>query len=173
MTDLKSKIRIIEGFPKAGISFKDITTLLQDGQAWREAIKTLADRYRDKRIDLVVGPEARGFIVGSALAYELGVGFVPVRKKGKLPSQTISSSYQLEYGHDTVEIHADAVQRGQRVLVVDDLLATGGTIKASIDLVKRLGGEIAGVAFLIELTALGGRKALAEYDVQSLIEYDV
>lgn len=173
MTDLKSKIRIIEGFPKPGISFKDITTLLQDGQAWREAIKALADRYRDKGIDLVVGPEARGFIVGSALAYELGVGFVPVRKKGKLPGQTISSSYQLEYGHDTVEIHADAIQRGQRVLVVDDLLATGGTIKASIDLVKRLGAEIVGVAFLIELTDLGGRKALAEYDVQSLIEYDI
>lgn len=173
MTDLKSKVRIIEGFPKAGISFKDITTLLQDGPAWHEAILSLADGWRDKQVDLVVGPEARGFLVGSALAYELGAGFVPIRKKGKLPAATIASSYQLEYGNDTVEIHADAIKPGQRVLVVDDLLATGGTIKASIDLIKRLGADIVGCAFLIELTELNGRSALADYEVQTLIQYEV
>jgi adenine phosphoribosyltransferase len=173
MTDLKSKVRIIEGFPKAGISFKDITTLLQDGPAWHEAIQSLATGWRDKQVDLVVGPEARGFLVGSALAYELGAGFVPIRKKGKLPAATIASSYQLEYGNDTVEIHADAIKPGQRVLVVDDLLATGGTIKASIDLIKRLGADIVGCAFLIELTELNGRSALADYEVQTLIQYAV
>jgi adenine phosphoribosyltransferase len=173
MTDLKSKVRIIEGFPKAGISFKDITTLLQDGPAWHEAIQSLAAGWRDKQVDLVVGPEARGFLVGSALAYELGAGFVPIRKKGKLPAATIASSYQLEYGNDTVEIHADAIKPGQRVLVVDDLLATGGTIKASIDLIKRLGADIVGCAFLIELTELNGRSALADYEVQTLIQYEI
>jgi adenine phosphoribosyltransferase len=173
MTDLKSKVRIIEGFPKAGISFKDITTLLQDGPAWHEAIQSLAAGWRDKQVDLVVGPEARGFLVGSALAYELGAGFVPIRKKGKLPAATIASSYQLEYGNDTVEIHADAIKPGQRVLVVDDLLATGGTIKASIDLIKRLGADIVGCAFLIELTELNGRSALAGYEVQTLIQYEI
>lgn len=173
MIDLKSKVRIVEGFPKAGISFKDITTLLQDGPAWHEAIARLAAGYRGSRVDLVVGPEARGFLVGAALAYELGAGFVPIRKKGKLPAATLASSYQLEYGNDTVEIHTDAIRPGQRVLIVDDLLATGGTVRASVDLIKRLGAEIVGCAFLIELTELNGRAALAEYDVTALIQYDI
>lgn len=169
--DLKNKIRVIEDFPKTGISFKDITTLLQDKEAFKLAIKTLADKVRDKDADLVSGPEARGFIIGAPLAYELGVGFVPARKKGKLPSKTIEAQYELEYGTDILEMHADAIKPGQRVIVADDLLATGGTIFSTVELVEKLGGIVVAVVFLIELTELEGRKNLSKYDVISLIKY--
>jgi adenine phosphoribosyltransferase len=171
MFDFKEKIRVILDFPEPGIRFKDITTLLKDGPAFKEAILQLAESCRDKKVDVVVGPEARGFLIGAPLAYELGVGFVPVRKAGKLPGETFQSSYELEYGNDKLEIHLDAIKKGQRVLVVDDLLATGGTISTTIDMVKKLGGEITGVAFLIELTYLPGREKLKDYDVISLIKY--
>lgn len=169
--DLKSKIRVIPDFPKKGISFKDITTLLMDGQAFHYAIKELANKCSDKKIDLVVGPEARGFLIGAPLAYELGVGFVPVRKPGKLPAETVRGKYLLEYGTDELEMHIDAIKPGQRILVVDDLLATGGTISTTVDLVTKVGGEIVGIAFLIELTDLKGRENLAQYDVITLIQY--
>jgi adenine phosphoribosyltransferase len=169
--DLKQKIRDIPDFPKAGILFKDITTLLKDGPAFRYAIDQLAEACKDLKIDLVAGPEARGFVIGSALAYRLGVGLVPIRKSGKLPAKTRKGSYALEYGKDTLEIHEDAVTPGQRVLVVDDLLATGGTIKASVDLVEELGGTVVGAAFFIELTFLDGREKLKDYNVISLIQY--
>ena len=171
MMDLKPKIRVIPDFPKPGIRFKDITTLLKDAAAFREAIDGLAAEWRGKGIELVVGPEARGFVIGAPLAYALGAGLVPVRKAGKLPFKTIKGEYKLEYGKDSLEIHEDALQPGRRVLVVDDLLATGGTISATIDLVKRLGAEIAGVAFLIELTYLNGRETLKDYEVTSLIKF--
>lgn len=170
---LKKLIRIIPDFPKKGISFKDITTLVKDGPAWRQAIRGLAEACRDKKADVVVGPEARGFIIGATLAYELGIGFVPVRKSGKLPGETYKGEYSLEYGRDTLEVHRDAIEPGERVLVVDDLLATGGTISASVDLVKQLGGTIVGMAFLIELTELGGRAKFPDYDIISLIQYPV
>ncbi|MCL6450918.1 MAG: adenine phosphoribosyltransferase [Acetobacteraceae bacterium] len=169
--DLKSKIRVIPDFPKPGIRFKDITTLLKDGRAWRAAVDGLAALCRGKGAQLVAAPEARGLILGSALAYALGVGFVPVRKAGKLPAETLRGEYTLEYGKDALEVHRDAVQPGQPVLVADDLLATGGTIKATIDMVEKLGGRVVGVAFLIELTYLPGRSALSGYDVVSLIRF--
>mgnify|MGYP000280108481 CR=1 FL=1 len=168
---LKAKIREVEDFPKPGISFKDITTLLKEGLAFQEAIDELAKRCERFSPQAVVAPEARGFILGGALAYRLGVGFVPVRKAGKLPAATVSGSYQLEYGTDTLEMHADAVIAGQRVLVFDDLLATGGTICATIDLVKQLGGEVVAAAFLIELTYLPGREQLGDLPVVSIIRY--
>lgn len=171
INDLKKKIRVIEDFPKPGISFKDITTMLQDKEAFRLAIKALADTVRDKNVDLVTGPEARGFIIGAPLAYELGAGFVPARKKGKLPGKTIQAEYELEYGTDVLEMHADAIKPGQRVIVADDLLATGGTIFSTVELVEKLGGIVVGVVFLIELTDLDGRKNLSKYDVISLIKY--
>jgi adenine phosphoribosyltransferase len=171
MRVLQRKIREIRDFPKAGILFRDITPLLADGRAFRQVIDLFADRYADRRIDAVVGVEARGFVVGSALAYRLGAGNVLVRKKGKLPYRTRQSTYALEYGTDTLEIHEDAIQPGQRVLVSDDLLATGGTISAAADLVKQLGGEIVELAFLIELTDLKGRERLKDYSVFSLIQY--
>lgn len=169
--DLREKVRNIPDFPKPGIMFRDITTLLKDGEALRTAIDQLAAACRPFRPDLVVSPEARGFIVGVPLAYQLGTGFVPVRKAGKLPAETLKGQYVLEYGTDTLEIHKDAIEPGQRVVVVDDLLATGGTIAASIDLVKKLGGEVSAVAFLIELVDLAGRQALRDYEVISLIHF--
>jgi len=169
--ELKELIRVIPDFPKAGISFKDITTLMKEGPAFHQAISQLAELCRSLDFELVVGPEARGFMVGAPLAYALGAGFVPVRKKGKLPGRTVSAQYELEYGTDWLEIHEDAIRPGQRVLVIDDLLATGGTILATVDLVRRLQGEIAGLAFLIELTGLGGRENLEGYEVISLIKY--
>jgi len=170
--DLKAKIRVIEDYPKPGISFKDITTLFQDGQAFNYAVKELAKAFAEKEIDLVVGPEARGFLIGAPLAYEMGVGFVPVRKKGKLPSEVIQYTYTLEYGEDTLEIHADAIKPGQRVLIADDLLATGGTISATVELIKKLGGEVVGLGFLIELAFLEGRKKLqGDYQIESLVKY--
>jgi adenine phosphoribosyltransferase len=167
--DLKSKVRRIPEFK--GVVFWDITPLLKDKSCFRECIRLLADHYRGKDIDAVVSNEARGFIVGAALAYELGVGFVPVRKKGKLPYKCVDFTYKKEYECDTIEIHEDAVEHGQKVLLIDDLLATGGTIKANIDLVEQLGGEVVGIGFLIELGYLDGRKAIGDkYNVFSLIQ---
>jgi adenine phosphoribosyltransferase len=169
--DLKQYIRVVENFPEPGISFKDITTLLQDGQAYRYAIDQMKTYCKDKQADLVVGPEARGFVIGSALAYALGSGFVPVRKPGKLPGNTIKESYALEYGKDTLEIHNDAIKPGQKVVIADDLLATGGTISTTVRLIEKLGGDVVGILFLIELSHLNGREKLMGYDVHSLIQY--
>jgi adenine phosphoribosyltransferase len=170
--DLRDLIRDIPDFPKQGILFRDVTTLLKDKQGFRHTIQRLAARFRDVSIDKIVCIEARGFILGGALAYELGCGVVVIRKPGKLPSETVSQTYELEYGTDKIEIHKDALERGDRVLLVDDLLATGGTARAAADLVERLGGSIVGCAFLIELGDLKGRKLLEKYDVFSLITYD-
>jgi adenine phosphoribosyltransferase len=170
--DLASYIRDVPDFPKAGILFKDITTLLKDGPAFRAAIDRLVERCKPLGAEVVVGMESRGFIFGTPIAYLLGVGFVPVRKLGKLPAPSISVEYDLEYGTNVLEIHRDAIQPGQRVLVVDDLLATGGTVEGTIDLVEQLGGEIVGTAFLVELTFLNGRERLADHhNVISLIRY--
>ncbi len=168
-TDLKSKVRRIPEFK--GVVFWDITPLLKDKDSLHQCVKQLANHFRNEPIDLVVSNEARGFIVGSAVAYELGVGFVPIRKKGKLPSKCVDLTYKKEYEFDTIEIHEDAIQRGQNVLLIDDLLATGGTIKANIDLVEKQGGRIIGIGFLIELCYLEGRKMLENnYNVFSLIQ---
>jgi len=169
--DLKSKIRRIPEFK--GVVFWDITPLLKDKECFKESITLLADHYRGKDIDVIVSNEARGFIVGAALAYELGVGFVPVRKKGKLPFKCVDLTYNKEYECDTIEVHEDAIEKGQKVLLIDDLLATGGTIKADIDLVEKLGGEVVGIGFLIELGYLDGRKAIGDkYEIFSIIQYD-
>ena len=169
--DLKAKIRRIPEFK--GVVFWDITQLLKDKYAFKECIKQMAEHGRDKGADVVVSSEARGFILGAALAYELGLGFVPIRKKGKLPSETVSLTYQKEYESDTIEIHEDSIEPGQKVLLVDDLLATGGTIKANAELVEKLGGEIVGMVFLIELGYLHGREALGnKYEVFSIINYE-
>jgi adenine phosphoribosyltransferase len=170
-TYLRKKIRDIPDFPQKGIIFKDIMPLLQDPVALRTALDLLADHYRFAGIEMVVGVESRGFIFGAPLAYLLGAGFAPVRKFGKLPAGTIHVEYQLEYGSNVVEMHTDALHEGQRVLIVDDLLATGGTVSAAVDLVDRLGGEIVSIAFLVELAALEGRQQLAGYDVFALIKY--
>lgn len=169
--NLENYIRVVEDFPVKGISFKDVTPLLKDGEAFRYAIKLMADEIREKNVDIVVGPEARGFLFGAPIAYELGVGFVPVRKSGKLPSETLKYEYELEYGMDSLEIHKDAIKPGIRVAVVDDLLATGGTILAAIKLIESLGGNVVHVGFLIELEELMGRKALSKYNVSSIIKY--
>ena len=167
--DVKKRLRRIPEFK--GVVFWDITPILKDKRLFREIIKRLAEHYNGKKIDLVVSNEARGFIVGAPLAYELGAGFVPIRKKGKLPSKCVSLAYKKEYECDTIEIHEDAVTKGQRVLIVDDLLATGGTVLGNIELIEKLGGEIVGIGFLIELGYLNGRKALGnKYDVFSLIK---
>ena len=168
---LEEKIRDIPDFPKKGIIFKDITTLLKDADAFRWVIDGLAAEFSGGEIDMVVAIESRGFILGGAVAHRLGLGFVPVRKLGKLPAETIQASYDLEYGSNTVEMHRDAIKPGQRVLVVDDLLATGGTVEATVRLIEDLGGEIAGVAFLIELDFLHGRDKLSGYRVVSLVHY--
>ena len=170
--DLKSKIRVIENFPKEGISFKDITTLLQDGEALKYSIDKMAESLREKNVDIVVGPEARGFIFGVPVAYALGAGFVPVRKPGKLPAETIETSYSLEYGSDTLAIHKDSIKPGQRVAIVDDLLATGGTLSSVVKLVEELGGEVVSINFAIELTGLEGREKFKNYNVESLIKYE-
>lgn len=171
--DLKSKIRIIEGFPKEGISFKDITTLIDDKEAYKYTIDSLAEYIKDKNVDVVVGPEARGFIFGAPLAYKIEASFVPVRKKGKLPCETVAVEYDLEYGKDSLEIHKDAIKPGQKVVIVDDLLATGGTIEAVAKLIEKLGAELVGIEFVIELTDLKGRDKLKNYDVMSLVKYNV
>jgi adenine phosphoribosyltransferase len=172
LDELRAKIRDIKDFPTEGILFKDITTLLKDGPAWASVIDHLAARYHTSRVDLVVGVESRGFIFGGALAHQLKAGFVPVRKRGKLPSRTIEEEYELEYGRDVLAIHEDAIEPGQRVLVVDDLLATGGTMAATLRLVERLGATVVGAAFLIELSFLKGRARLAGHRIDSLIVYD-
>lgn len=171
MQDLAALIRDIPDFPKKGILFKDITTLLKDGPAFRAAIDAMVDAVRQYEVECVIGMESRGFIFAAPIAYQLGVGFVPVRKLGKLPGPTVSTEYDLEYGTNTLEMHQDAVARGQRVLVVDDLLATGGTVSATIDLVQRLGGKVAAVAFLVELSFLKGRERLPGLDVLSLLRF--
>ena len=171
MEALKSRIRHVPDFPKPGILFYDVTTLLRDPQGFKLAIDSLATPYMGKPIDVVVGIESRGFILGSAVADRIGSGFVPVRKVGKLPSKTIRASYALEYGTDSLEMHADGVERGQRVLIVDDLLATGGTAGATVDLVKEAGGRVEGLAFLIELVALEGRKRLPGENVLAVLQY--
>jgi adenine phosphoribosyltransferase len=168
---LEDRIRDIPDFPQKGVLFKDITPLLQDRVALRDAMDRLAAYYKDAGIEAVVGVESRGFIFASPLAYLLNAGFVPVRKFGKLPSQTMNVEYALEYGTNIVEVHMDAIQPGQKVLIVDDLLATGGTVAAAIELVERLGGQITGIAFLVELSYLRGRERLKGYDVFALINY--
>jgi len=170
--DLASTIRSVPDFPIEGILFYDITTLLKNSAALKASIDRLAQNYQNQNIDLIVGMESRGFIFGTPLAYQLGIGFAPVRKPGKLPAQSIAESYELEYGSNTLEIHADAIEKGQRVLIVDDLLATGGTAKATCNLVEKLGGQVAGLAFVIELSFLNGRDKLKNYEIFSLLKYD-
>ena len=169
--DLKRCIRNIPDFPKAGILFKDITTLLKDAKAFKYAVEKLAEKYKGKKIDAVLSVESRGFIFGSAIACLLGAGLVPIRKKGKLPFKTYSISYDLEYGKAGIEIHQDALQKGSKVLLVDDVLATGGTVEAATQLVEKLGGDIRGIYFLIELLDLKGRKRLKDYTSFSLISF--
>lgn len=170
--DLKSTIRHVPDFPKKGILFYDITTLLRNSTALQATVDSLTKTYGNQPIDAVVGMESRGFIFGMPLAYQLGVGFIPVRKPGKLPAETISESYALEYGTNRLEIHTDAIEKGQNILIVDDLLATGGTAKATCQLIEKLGGNIVGLAFIIELTFLNGRDQLSGYDIFSLLKYD-
>jgi adenine phosphoribosyltransferase len=169
--DLRARIREVPDFPKPGILFYDITTLLKDADAFREVVDRMAEQVDGRTIDLVVGMESRGFIFSAPLAYKLQAGFVPVRKLGKLPADTIEVEYALEYGTATLEIHRDAIQPGQRVLIVDDLLATGGTVMGTIELVRRLGGEIAGLSFMVELTALRGRDKLGDHQIHTLLTY--
>ncbi|TET37285.1 MAG: adenine phosphoribosyltransferase [Planctomycetota bacterium] len=169
---LKKFIRDIPDFPKKGIVFKDITPLLNDTTALKRSVYLLCEPYLHNRPDVVVGVEARGFIFGCAVACELGAGFVPIRKPGKLPYETASASYDLEYGTDTIEMHVDAIKKGANVLMVDDLLATGGTMAAACELVRNQGGNIIGVSFLVELAFLNGREKLGDYDIRSLITYD-
>jgi adenine phosphoribosyltransferase len=169
--NFKDYIRVIPDFPQPGIRFKDITTLLNDGPAYRAAIDELKVMVKDLKIDLIAGPEARGFVIGAPLAYALGVGFVPIRKSGKLPGETIEVNYALEYGKDKLAMHKDAIRPGQKILIADDLLATGGTIATSIQLIQQLGGDIVGSVFLIELNYLNGREKLNGIGVQSLIQY--
>lgn len=171
MDALKELIRQVPDFPKPGILFYDITTLLKDGNGFRQAVACLIEPFLETQVDVVVGIESRGFIFGAAVADRLGVGFVPVRKPGKLPSETVRVSYDLEYGTDALEMHRDAVRAGERVLIVDDLLATGGTAAATVDLVRRGGGEVLGLAFLIELEELNGRARLGEEKIFSALRY--
>ena len=171
--DLEALIRNVPDFPKPGIQFKDITTLLKNGPAFKHIIDGWRDRYADRGVDAIVGAEARGFMFGGALAYALGLPFVPVRKPGKLPAETLSETFQLEYGTDTLEIHKDALNAGERVVLIDDLLATGGTLEAVAKLVERLGAEIVEIAFVIELPLLKGRERLQAYPVHTLVEFMV
>ena len=170
--DLTQKIRVIEDFPKKGISFKDITTLLKDKEAYHYTVDSMVEICKEMGADVVVGPEARGFVLGAPVAYGLGTGFILVRKPGKLPGETVSYEYALEYGTDTLEIHKDAIQPGQKAVIVDDLLATGGTALAVTKLVEKLGGEVAGLLFAMELSFLNGRETLEGYKVHSLIQYN-
>jgi len=169
--DIKRKLRHVMDFPKEGVDFIDITTVLQDKDAYKETIDQMCAAAADLDFDIVVGSESRGFMFAATLAYTLGKGFVPVRKKGKLPYKTISTTYSLEYGEDVLEMNIDAIKPGQKVLVVDDLLATGGTVKANAELVEKLGGTVSGMLFFIELTYLNGRDKLPGYDVRSIVEF--
>jgi adenine phosphoribosyltransferase len=171
MDTLKAKIRHVPDFPKAGILFFDVTTLLRDREGFRLTVDAMSKPYQNRPIDAVVGIESRGFILGAAVADRIGAGFIPVRKLGKLPAATVRASYDLEYGSDSLEMHRDAVEAGQRILIVDDLLATGGTSKATVDLVKQLGGTVEGLAFLIELADLNGRSKLQGEDVMAVLKY--
>lgn len=168
--DLKDKIRLVYNFPKTGITFRDITTLIKDPQAFNKAIIALSEPFRGK-VDVVAGIESRGFIIGGAVAHELGLGFVPLRKPGKLPWRKLRAEYSLEYGTDALEVHEDAIFQGQRVLLVDDLLATGGTASAAKELIEKLGGKLVAFAFLIELSSLGGRKKLGDSAIHTLVTY--
>jgi len=170
--DLKSKIRTVPHWPIEGVMFRDITTLLQDPEAFKQSCDELYNRYKDKKIDVVVGIEARGFIFGAVLAYKLGCSFVPVRKKGKLPSKTVSHTYQKEYGPDTIEMHEDAIKKDDNVLVVDDLVATGGTVDASIKLIEKLGGKIIECAFIIGLPDLKGKEKLKDYKIFTMVNFE-
>ena len=170
--DLAKFIRDVPDFPVKGVLFKDITTLVKDPHAFREAVDVLTKPYKDRKVDLVAAIESRGFIFGAPVAYQLRAGFIPVRKLGKLPVEKINASYTLEYGAETLEMHVDAIQPGQRVLIVDDLIATGGSAKATVNLVEQLGGEVVGIVFLIELNFLRGREKLEGYDIFSLIQYE-
>lgn len=172
MVDLKSKIRTVPHWPIEGVMFRDITTLLQDPEAFKQCCDELYNRYKDEKIDVVVGIESRGFIFGSVLAYKLGLGFVPIRKPGKLPFKTISAEFEKEYGKDKMEIHEDAIKKDERVLVVDDLIATGGTISAAIKLVEQLGGKIVECAFLIDLPGLKGKDKIKGYKIFSMMEFE-
>jgi adenine phosphoribosyltransferase len=169
--ELRAKIREVPDFPKPGILFYDITTLLKDAEAYRDAVNLMVEPYKEAQVDIVVGMESRGFIFSGPIAYQLHAGLVPVRKLGKLPSETVSVEYALEYGSNTLEIHKDAIQPGQRVLIVDDLLATGGTVRGTIELVERLRGTIIGLDFLVELTFLKGRERLTGYEAASVVQY--
>jgi len=169
--DFKKEIRSIPDFPKKGIVFRDITPVLQNPKVFKALIKELAKPYKNKKIDLVVGIDARGFLLAAPIAYELGTGMVIVRKKGKLPFKTISKNYSLEYGVETIEMHKDSILPGQKVLIVDDVIATGGTMKATADLVRRLGGKIVEILFFVELKNLGGRKKLRKYKIRSLVKF--
>ena len=168
---LEKSIRSIPDFPKKGILFRDVTTLIQNKAAFKKSGDLLAKKYKGKGFDKVVGVEARGFIFGAAVAHKIGAGFVPVRKKGKLPFKTIATTYELEYGTDTLEIHQDAISAGEKVLIIDDLLATGGTVKAVVELIKQLGGKVAGIGFVIELVDLKGKDKFQEYPIYSLVKF--
>ena len=172
MTDLKNIIRNVPDFPKKGIGFKDITTLLKDGAAFKQAVDEMAAPFKNKNIEVIVGIESRGFIFGSVIAYNWGISMVPARKPGKLPAETVKEEYELEYGIDAIEIHKDAIKPGQNVLIIDDLLATGGTMAATAKLVEKLGGHVVGISFLVELDFLKGRDKLDKYRVHSLVHYD-
>lgn len=171
MEYLKNKIRSIENFPEEGVIFRDITTLLKDAEGMKAAVDAMTEKLDGVEYDLVLGPESRGFIFGMPVAYNMGKGFVPVRKAGKLPAEVISKEYALEYGTATIEMHKDAIQPGQKVVIVDDLMATGGTAKAIVEMVEEMGGEVAALLFLIELDFLEGRKVLPEYRIESVIHY--
>ncbi|MDR5658068.1 adenine phosphoribosyltransferase [Serpentinicella sp. ANB-PHB4] len=170
--NLKPKIREIQDFPKEGINYKDITPLLKDKEAFKYTIDTISEQLKDLDVDVIVGPESRGFLFGTPVAYNIGAAFVPIRKPGKLPSETLKYEYELEYGTDTLEIHRDSIKKGQRVAIVDDLLATGGTVLATAKLIEQLGGEVVSMNFLIELDFLNGRKLLTNYNISSLLKYD-
>lgn len=169
--DLKKYIKDIPDFPEPGVLFRDVTPLLADKNAYQESIRLLSDFAKEKKVDLVVGPEARGFLFGCPVALALNCGFVPVRKPGKLPREVVSQSYDLEYGSNEIQMHSDSIQPGQNVLIVDDLLATGGTVDAAVSLIEKMGGNVVGIAFLIELEALKGRELLKDYDVYSVLKY--
>lgn len=169
--DFKEYIRVISDFPQEGVSFKDITTLLKNGEIYHRVIDALVEKIKPWQPEVIVGPEARGFLLGAPVAYSLGIGFVPIRKPGKLPAETVRETYALEYGSDTLEIHADALHPGERVAVIDDLLATGGTMLAAANLINKIGAEMVGMGFLIELTFLKGRERFADCPVFSLVEY--
>jgi len=171
VTDLRTKIREVDDFPTPGVGFKDITPLLADPDALRQTVNELADWVKSKECDLVVGAEARGFILGAAIAAQAGVGFVPARRPGKLPPETVSARYALEYGENALEVNAESIAKGARVVIHDDVLATGGTVKAIAGLVEQLGGTVVGINFVIDLTFLGGRERLGDYDLHALISY--